>query len=337
MYLSDFFYDLPEELIAKYPTPTRSQSRLLCLDGKLSHRHFYEILELIHPNDLLVLNNTKVLPARLYGQKESGGKIEILIEKILDNHQALVHCKASKRPKLGQTLWFENKIKAIVINDKNNLLTLKFEENLSVYEILSLYGHMPLPPYLGREDEELDKERYQTVYAKELGSVAAPTAGLHFDVEMLAKLQTAYLTLHVGAGTFQTVRVKNLDQHIMHSEYAEVSEEVVEKIKKTKSLGGRIIAVGTTTVRTLEQASLSGELKVFRGETKLFIRPGFKFNCIDAMITNFHLPESTLLMLVCAFGGYENVMQAYDEAVKQKYRFFSYGDAMFISRKNNAI
>ncbi len=351
MRLADFSYDLPDELIARYPEPVRSESRLLCLDGnsgKVTHRKFYEILELIQPKDLLVLNNTKVIPARLFGEKASGGKIEILAEKILDTHRALVHCRASKRPKPGQILYFERHrqsresandgIRAIVISDHENLLELEFQEpqSMSILDILFSYGHMPLPPYLGREDEESDRERYQTVYAKTAGSAAAPTAGLHFEQNILDKLNTAYITLHVGAGTFQPVRVDNLDDHIMHSEYAEISEEVCEEIRKTKSQGGRIIAVGTTTARTLETASLSGEIKTFQGETKLFIKPGFKFNCIDAMITNFHLPQSTLLMLICAFGGYENTMRAYDIAVKENYRFFSYGDAMFV-KKNSAF
>lgn len=337
MRLSDFTYDLPDELIARYPVPVRSESRLLCLDGntgKITHRKFYEITKLLQPRDLLILNNTKVIPARLFGEKDSGGKIEILVEKILNNHCALVHCRASKRPKPGQYLYFEPNIKANIIADHENLLELKFEDtqSRSVLDILFSHGHMPLPPYLGREDEESDRERYQTVYAKTAGSAAAPTAGLHFDQDILDKLNTAYITLHVGAGTFQPVRVDNLDDHIMHSEYAEIPEEVCEKIRETKSQGGRIIAVGTTTARTLETAALSGEIKAFQGETRLFIKPGFEFHCVDAMITNFHLPQSTLLMLVCAFGGYKNTLEAYHTAVKENYRFFSYGDAMFVEK-----
>lgn len=334
--LSDFSYDLPDELIARYPAPIRSESRMLCLNsntGKIVHRKFFEITEILKPHDLLVLNNTKVIPARLFGEKASGGKIEILVEKIIDTHHALVHCRASKRPKPGQDLYFENNlIKAHIIADHENLLELKFEddESRSVLDILLSYGHMPLPPYLGREDEESDRERYQTVYAKTAGSVAAPTAGLHFEQHILEKLNAAYITLHVGAGTFQPIRVDNLDNHIMHSEYAEISEGVCEKIRKTKSQGGRIIAVGTTTARTLETAALTGKIQSFCGETRLFIKPGFEFHCVDAMITNFHLPQSTLLMLVCAFGGYQNTMKAYQTAVKENYRFFSYGDAMFV-------
>lgn len=336
----DFYYELPPELIALYPAKERTQSRLLCLDGKtgdVKHQHFYQLIDLLQSGDLLILNNTRVMPARLYGNKLSGGKIEILVERILDDHRALVHCKASKRPKINSQLVFDDSICAEVLSAQNDLLEIKFDSTLSVADILHRYGHMPLPPYIQRHDETQDKERYQTVYAKHLGSVAAPTAGLHFDEALLTKIKNkgisvAYVMLHVGAGTFQNIRVENLDEHVMHHEYAEISEEVCEKIRETKKQHKRVIAVGTTAVRTLETAALSGEIKAFSGETNLFIRPGFEFHCVDAMVTNFHLPESTLLMLVSAFAGLENIKRAYQMAIEQKYRFFSYGDAMFVTR-----
>lgn len=338
MQKSDFNYHLPSELIALYPAKERTQSRLLCLDkkGQIQHQHFYDVLALLNPGDLLVLNNTRVMPARLFGKKASGGKIEILVERVLDTHRALVHCKASKRPLLKSLLLFNDDIEACVLSEQNGLLEIKFNSALSVIDILHRYGHVPLPPYIQRDDESFDKERYQTVYAKTLGSVAAPTAGLHFDEALLEKIKNkgidiAYVTLHVGAGTFQNIRVENLDEHVMHYEYAEISEAVCEKIRVTKAQHKRVIAVGTTAVRSLETAALQGAIHAFAGETNLFIRPGFEFRCIDAMITNFHLPESTLLMLVCAFAGFEQTMQAYQEAIKEKYRFFSYGDAMFIA------
>jgi S-adenosylmethionine:tRNA ribosyltransferase-isomerase len=331
MKLSDFYYDLPPELIAKYPVDRRTHSRLMCLENKqISHRRFDELADLIGPNDLLVLNNTKVIPARFYGQKETGGKFEILIEKIVSHHEAWVHCRASKRPKIGQVLLLENKVRVHVMAAEKDLLKLFFDDQRSVLDIALAEGHIPLPPYLQREEESMDRERYQTVYAKTEGSSAAPTAGLHFDEALLSQFNTAYVTLHVGAGTFQSVRVQNIHEHVMHAEYAEVGQDVVDKILQTKKKGGRIIAVGTTTLRTLETAALSGTLKSFRGETTLFVKPGFVFHCVEALVTNFHLPESTLLMLVCAFGGVDNVLYAYQEAVRARYRFFSYGDAMWV-------
>jgi len=329
---SDFNYHLPEELIAKYPAKNRTDSRLLVLEkntGKITHCKFSDISNFIQAGDLLVLNNTKVIPARLYGQKNSGGKIEILVEKIISIHQALVHCKASKRPKINQTLIFPHRQSAIVTGEKNDLLLLTF--NQPILQYLNQYGHIPLPPYLRRQDETLDKVRYQTVYALFEGSVAAPTAGLHFDEKLLQQFNSTTITLHVGAGTFQSLRVENIKDHKMHAEYAQVLQETCDNIKRTKKNGGKIIAVGTTSVRTLESASLkTGDVNPFLGETNLFITPGFHFNCVDAMVTNFHLPESTLLMLVCAFAGVENVMKAYQCAVENHYRFFSYGDAMLI-------
>lgn len=337
--LKDFFYGLPEGLIANYPTPERTASRLLCLDGKtgkIAHRQFRDILELIQPGDLLVMNNTKVIPARLFGNKESGGKIEILIERILDEKRVLAHIRASKSPKPHSKINLENNIQVEVLARQNDLYELKFLDERPILEILNTIGHIPLPPYIERADELTDRDRYQTVYAKTPGAVAAPTAGLHFDDELLQALKAkgvelAFVTLHVGAGTFQPVRVQNIQEHVMHAEYIEVTQAVCDKIKQTKTNGGRIIAVGTTSVRCLETAALEGEIKPFAGDTQIFIYPGFKFKCIDALITNFHLPESTLLMLVCALGGYDNVMHAYQEAVAQRYRFFSYGDAMWMT------
>lgn len=328
---SDYYYDLPKELIAQFPTEKRTDSRLLVLNkssASISHHQFTDLVDFVGAEDCLVLNNTQVIRARVYGHKDSGGKIEILIEKIINSDEAWVHCKASKRPKLNQKLFFSHDCFAIVLADQKDLLQLKF--NLSIDALLSRYGHIPLPPYLERNDEQSDIERYQTVYAQHKGSVAAPTAGLHFDKDFLKKFQSTFVTLHVGAGTFQPVKVDNISDHQMHYETAEISDDTVKKIREVKSSGGKIIAVGTTSVRTLETASMSGILQPFNGDTNLFITPGFQFHCIDGMLTNFHLPESTLLMLVSAFAGKENVMNAYQEAIKNQYRFFSYGDAMLV-------
>lgn len=345
MQLSDFHYDLPEELIAHYPTPERTASRLLCLDGQtgaIAHRQFNEIIHLIEPGDLLVMNNTRVIPARLFGHKATGGKIEILVERLLDTHRILAHVRASKSPKPGTQLLLQNQITVNVIGKQGDLFELEFLNQKSVLEILETHGHMPLPPYIQRPDEISDQERYQTVYAKHPGAVAAPTAGLHFDEDLLQQLKAkgvefAFVTLHVGAGTFQPVRVQNIHEHVMHAEWIEVPKEVCEKIKQTKLNGKRVIAVGTTSVRCLETAALAGEIQPFTGDTQIFIYPGFEFKCVDALITNFHLSESTLLMLVCAFAGYDNVMTAYQVAVMQRYRFFSYGDAMFVSKVQTQI
>jgi S-adenosylmethionine:tRNA ribosyltransferase-isomerase len=337
--LSDFHYDLPPELIAHYPTPERTASRLLCLEnGLLTHRQFSDLPDLLEPGDLLVMNNTRVIPARLLGHKASGGKVELLVERILDEHRALVHIRASKTPKAGSLLYFEN-ITSEVLNKQDELFEVHFVDERPLLEILNIIGHIPLPPYINRPDETADRERYQTVYAKHLGAVAAPTAGLHFDQTLLNKLlnkgvEIAYVTLHVGAGTFQPVRVENIEQHVMHAEYAEVSKETCEKIQLAKINNKRVIAVGTTSVRCLETAARDGKIKPFVGDTQIFIYPEFKFHCVDALITNFHLPQSTLLMLVCAFAGYEQVMNAYQIAIQKLYRFFSYGDAMWITRQN---
>lgn len=346
MLVSDFQFDLPDELIARYPMPERSASRLLMLDGNTGETRqgqFRDILDLLQPGDLLVFNNTRVIPARMFGQKASGGKLEILVERILDDHSVLAHVRASKAPKPGTQILLDKGYSAEMVARHDALFELHFAGDLPVLDILNQIGHMPLPPYIDRPDENSDKERYQTVYNERPGAVAAPTAGLHFDEPLLAALREkgvdfAYVTLHVGAGTFQPVRVERLEDHQMHSEYAEVPADVVEKINATRERGGRIVAVGTTSVRSLEtaaQASLKAgkPLSPFFGDTSIFIYPGYQYQLVDTLITNFHLPGSTLIMLVSAFAGYENVMRAYQEAVTSGYRFFSYGDAMFITRQ----
>lgn len=335
---SDFNYHLPEALIAQQPLSERTASRLLCLNrhtGELSDRKFNDLLDFIEPGDLLVFNDTRVIPARLFGTKTTGGKIEILIERILDEQHALAHIRASKSPKAGARIDLENGYFCAVEGRENDLFQLRFDSKKPVLTILAEIGHIPLPPYIERADNESDFTRYQTVFGKNLGAVAAPTAGLHFDEIMLEKIhakgiQTAFVTLHVGSGTFQPVRVENLSEHIMHKEFFAVSQETVEAVKETKKRGGRVIAIGTTAVRALESASRSGSLHAGFGDTDLFIVPSYEFKSVDAMLTNFHLPESTLLMLVSAFSRYEFVMQAYQHAIEQEYRFFSYGDAMWI-------
>ena len=338
MKTADFDFHLPEELIAQYPLKERSASRLLHLSGKtISDRLFTDLTELLSPEDLLVFNNTRVIPARLHGQKETGGKVEVLVERVLDNHHLLAHIRASKSPKAGAQLILESFIKATMIEREGDLFKLRFEGETGVLELLDQYGHMPLPPYIERADEHADLERYQTVYARHAGAVAAPTAGLHFDQKMLDQLaengiKSAFVTLHVGAGTFQPVRVDDITEHHMHAEYIDVDASVVELIKQTKSNGGRVIAIGTTAVRSLESAAMHGELAEFHADSQIFIYPGYEFKVVDAMVTNFHLPQSTLLMLVSAFSGHEIMMQAYQHAVNEKYRFFSYGDAMFLEK-----
>lgn len=338
--LEDFSYELPEKLIAHYPSTQRADSRLLCLNkskADLEHQKFKDILNVIHPGDLLVLNNTQVIPARLFANKTTGGKVEILIERILDKKRLLAQLKSSKSLKLGTKLILENGVSLEISARAENIFELIFLiEVPSILELLNKIGHIPLPPYIQRADELFDWERYQTVFASAPGAIAAPTAGLHFDEDLLTQLMIkginiAYITLHVGSGTFQPIRSIRFEDHRMHSEHVSVSEAVCEQIILTKQNNKRVIAVGTTTVRSLETAALSGQIKPFAGDTRLFIYPGFKFRCIDALITNFHLPQSTLLMLVCAFAGYEKVMHAYRLAIREGYRFFSYGDAMWIS------
>ncbi len=335
---SDFDYHLPEELIAKYPLVERSASRLLCMDREsktLKHMLFKGIVDLVNPNDLLVFNNTRVIPARLFGQKQTGGKIECLVERVIDAHRVLAHLKASKSPKPGAQLVFADTLEAEVLSRQGDLFELTFLGADPVFDVLEQYGHMPLPPYIDREDGSEDVERYQTVYSEHKGAVAAPTAGLHFDEAILKQLtekgvDMAYVTLHVGAGTFQPVRVESIKDHHMHSEYMILGEDVCEAVNACKKRGGRVIAVGTTSVRCLEAAAQTGELKPYQGDTDIFIYPGYQFKCVDSIITNFHLPQSTLLMLISAFADKELVMQAYEEAIKEKYRFYSYGDAMIL-------
>ncbi len=339
MKLSDFHFDLPKELIAQYPATNRTDSRLLVLDastGAYADRRFTDIVELLAPGDLLVMNNTRVIPARLYGIKDTGGQVEVLIERVLNDHEVLAQVRASKSPKPGSRLNFADTYYADVIERQEPFFHLRFSGPQSVLSVLDVIGQIPLPPYIERHDEQTDRERYQTVYAQQAGAVAAPTAGLHFTRELLQQLQEkgvqlAWLTLHVGAGTFQPVRVENIHEHKMHKEWISVPQSVVDVIEATKAAGKRVIAVGTTSVRSLESAAQNGVLQAYEGDTDIFITPGFQFKVVDALLTNFHLPASTLLMLVCAFGGYEPVMRAYRHAVKARYRFFSYGDAMFIN------
>ncbi|UTM56649.1 tRNA preQ1(34) S-adenosylmethionine ribosyltransferase-isomerase QueA [Photobacterium sp. CCB-ST2H9] len=348
MQVSDFHFDLPDELIARYPQPVRSASRLLHLDGNsgdVQHQSFKNVLDLVQPGDLLVFNNTRVIPARMFGRKASGGKLEVLVERLLDDKRILAHVRASKAPKPGTHLLLgeNDEFEAEMVARHDALFEIRFSSELTVLEILETVGHMPLPPYIDRPDEDADKERYQTVYNAKPGAVAAPTAGLHFDDQLLADIKAkgvefAFVTLHVGAGTFQPVRVDNIHDHHMHAEYVEVPQDVVDAIKATRARGGRVIAVGTTSVRSLESAAQDAlkkgtELVPFFGDTDIFIFPGYEFQLVDVLITNFHLPESTLIMLVSAFAGYEHTMNAYQQAVAQKYRFFSYGDSMFIHRR----
>ncbi len=336
---SDFNYQLPEELIAHYPLDKRSDSRLLVVaDSGFSDQSFTDLPSLLKPDDLLVFNNTRVIPARLFGHKTTGGKLEILLERVIDDKRALAHIRCSKSPKAGATIVLNEGFECLVDGRDGDLFKLVFVD--PIHTVLDAIGHIPLPPYIDRADESLDVERYQTVFSRELGAVAAPTAGLHFDDAILNEIESlgvefAYVTLHVGSGTFQPVREENLDDHIMHKEWLTVGEEVIAKIRATKEKGGRVIAIGTTAMRSLETASKDGELKPYAGDTDLFIRPGYRFNVVDAMVTNFHLPESTLMMLVSAFSGYEKIREAYQHAIEQHYRFFSYGDAMFLSHTPN--
>ena len=349
MDVKDFYYDLPEELIAQDPLEKRSNSRLMILDkksGDVTHRHFYDIKEYLRPGDCLVINNTRVIPARLYGEREeTGGKVEILLLKRKSDDVWETLVKPGKKARIGTRLTFGGgllKGQVIDIVDEGNRL-IRFSYEGIFEEILDQLGQMPLPPYITHELK--DKNRYQTVYAKYDGSAAAPTAGLHFDEPLLEKLRAkgvemAFVTLHVGAGTFQPVRVDTIEDHIMHSEYAEVPQDVVDAVLAAKARGNRVIAVGTTSVRSLESAAQAAKndlIEPFFDDTQIFIYPGFQYKVVDALVTNFHLPESTLIMLVSAFAGYQHTMNAYKAAVEEKYRFFSYGDAMFITYNPQAI
>jgi S-adenosylmethionine:tRNA ribosyltransferase-isomerase len=344
MQLSDFDYELPQELIAQAPLADRAASRLLALDGpsgEIGDRAFADLPQLLRPGDLLVFNDTRVIPARLFGRKSSGGRLELLVERVLDTHRVLAQLRASKSPKPGARIRLDGAGEAEVLERHGRLYELRFLAEEPAAELLDRHGHVPLPPYIERADAADDRERYQTVYARRPGAVAAPTAGLHFDAAMLDRLEglgveRQFVTLHVGAGTFQPVRVADIDQHRMHAERVEVPESVCSAIAACRARGGRVVAVGTTSVRSLEAAAAGGALRPLRGETDLFITPGYRFRVVDALITNFHLPQSTLLMLVCAFGGHEAVLRAYRHAVAMKYRFFSYGDAMFITRSPGA-
>ena len=336
MKTSAFDYYLPEELIANYPLERRSSSRLLIQSKKVEHKLFTDIVDYLNDGDLLVLNNTSVIPARVYGAKDSGGAVEVMLERILEDNKALVQMRSSRSIKIGTFINLDS-YKAICIDRKKNFFILQFER--SPLEVFNSIGHIPLPPYIRRLDEEIDKERYATVYEdKQLqDSVAAPTAGLHFDDELLETIKKmgvriASVNLSVGAGTFQPVKTENIEDHDIHSEYVEVSDEVVDKVNETKALGNKVIAVGTTATRALETAFMNNSKKGYSGYTKLFIYPGYKFQAVDRLVTNFHLPKSSLLMLVSAFIGYDNMKQLYKIAVDKKYRFLSYGDAMLLKK-----
>ncbi len=347
--VSDFDFELPEALIAQAPLSERSAARLLVVDGAAGAWRdavVRDLPSLLREGDLLVFNDTRVIPARLHGQKDSGGKVEVLLERLLNDHEAIFHVRASKSPRHGARLLMEGGIVLEMVGREDELFRLRLVEGgATLLAALEAHGHMPLPPYIERADTAADRERYQTVFADRPGAVAAPTAGLHFDEDLLAAIrargaETARVTLHVGAGTFQPVRVDNLAEHRMHAEWIEVSRETVEAIRATRARGGRVIAIGTTAVRALESAaaaSPSGALEPFSGDTRLFITPGVRFRVVDALFTNFHLPRSTLLMLVSAFGGYDTVMGAYRHAVQAGYRFFSYGDAMFVTPTAEAV
>ena len=341
MKTSDFYYDLPKELIAQTPVEPRDSSRLMLLDrntGEIDHKHFYDIIDSLNPGDLLVANDSRVLPARIYGIKdETGARVEFLLLRHITGNRWEALCKPGKKAKEGASFTFgDGLLKATVAevkDDGNRIVDFECDENF--FSTLDKIGQMPLPPYI--TEELKDKERYQTVYSHELGSAAAPTAGLHFTKELMQRIKDkgvniAYVTLHVGLGTFRPVKVDDVTKHKMHSEHYEIPQETAKLINETKKNGGRVIAVGTTSCRTLESvASFYGEIKPCEGFTDIFIYPGYEFKVLDGLITNFHLPESTLIMLVSAFAGYDNVMNAYKTAVEEKYRFFSFGDAMFIS------
>ncbi|MCC7200563.1 MAG: tRNA preQ1(34) S-adenosylmethionine ribosyltransferase-isomerase QueA [Gammaproteobacteria bacterium] len=339
---ADFHYELPPELIAQAPLAERSASRLLALDGATGATRdlqFRDLPDLLQADDLLVFNDTRVLPARVHGHKDSGGAVEILVERLLGGGRVVAHARSSKGFRPGMVVRLPGGACATVLGRQDDLVEFEFDRDARDY--LEMHGEMPLPPYIARAAGAADRERYQTVYAREAGAVAAPTAGLHFDAGLLARLAakgvaSAHVTLHVGAGTFQPVRVDDISEHRMHFERVTVPAGVVAAIARTRAAGGRVVAVGTTVVRSLETAALGGTLAPFEGETDIFITPGFRFRAVDALVTNFHLPESTLMMLVSAFAGRERVLAAYRQAVAGRYRFFSYGDAMFIEPSPDA-
>lgn len=340
--LNDFDYELPPELIAQAPLAERSASRLLVVGEKLEDRQFSDLQDYVRPGDLLVFNDTRVLHARLHGTKTSGGQIEVLIERPIGTHEALAQIRSSKSPKPGSTLRLADAFDVRVLGRVGEFFHLRFPEDEDLVELLERHGKLPLPPYIQRAAGDADESRYQTVYARTPGSVAAPTAGLHFDQAVLDAVtargaRCAWLTLHVGAGTFQPVRVDDLGEHRMHRERYIIPQETVDAIAATRAAGGRVIAVGTTSMRALEAAAQEGPITAGSGETEIFILPGFRFRVVDALITNFHLPKSTLLMLVSAFAGMETMRNAYRHAIAQRYRFFSYGDAMLLTRNDNAV
>ena len=336
MKTSDFNYDLPEKLIANYPLDKRSSSRLLVYKDQIDHKTFIDIINYFEEGDLLVVNNTSVIPARVYGNKESGGSVEVMLERIMEDNRALVQIRSGRSPKIGTVIHLDS-FKTECVDRQDNFFILQFDR--SPIEVFNSIGHVPLPPYIKRPDEDLDKDRYATVYEdKDLQeSVAAPTAGLHFDDELLSALkdlgvQMATVNLSVGAGTFQPVKVDRIEDHDIHSEYLEVSDEVVALVKATKKAGKKVFAVGTTATRALETAFIEDNDKGYSGYTKLFIYPGYTFKAVDRLITNFHLPQSSLLMLVSAFIGYDNMRHIYKTAVEKEYRFLSYGDAMLLEK-----
>jgi S-adenosylmethionine:tRNA ribosyltransferase-isomerase len=341
MRLSDFDYALPDELIAQHPATERTASRLLRLDGvsgAIEDLAFRDLTGLIAPGDLLVFNDTKVIKARLRGRKDTGGEVEVLIERVLDAHRALAHVRASKTPKAGRKLLLSGGVEAEVLGRSDDLFELRFAGEATVLDQLAAHGEVPLPPYITHAPDAADASRYQTVYAQVPGAVAAPTAGLHFDEPTLSALRgkgvaLASLTLHVGAGTFQPVRGDDIAGHVMHSEWYTIPQATVDAIARTRAARGRVVAVGTTTLRALEARAQGGDLRAGPAETRIFIVPGYEFRVVDRLVTNFHLPKSTLLMLACAFAGLDNIRRAYAHAVERRYRFFSYGDAMLIERK----
>ena len=343
MNIENFNYELPSKLIAQYPTKNRGDSKLLVANPSsqiLKDLYFHNFINLIAPNDLIVFNNTKVIKARIFGHKETGGKIEILIEQVLDNQKALAMIKSSKKINIDLKIILSDKYVVDIIERKENLFLIQLNQG-SFHEVMELNGHVPLPPYINRPDEIDDIERYQTVFAKNKGAIAAPTAGLHFsevDFKLLNEnnINYAFITLHVGSGTFQPVKVTDIDQHIMHTEQFEITHDTKSKIESAKKNGGRIIAIGTTVLRALESSFLKNEIMTGHQKTNIFIKPGYKFKLVDSLFTNFHLPKSTLLMLVSAFAGYEFTKKMYSHAIEKKYRFFSYGDAMFIEQKSRS-
>ena len=342
MLTKDFSYNLPNDLIAQYPVCDRGTSRMLVLEREceISDTLFQKLSKHLKSGDLIVLNDTSVIPARLFLEKESGGKVELVLERILGREELVVQLHANKTPKSGMILILNDKKIFLIKKKIEDMFLLNYLGGDEIIDLFNEFGHMPLPPYIKRIDNSIDKERYQTVFSNKLGAVAAPTAGLHFTKGMLDKLSenginNVKLTLHIGAGTFQPVRGDYVSEHKMHSEYMSIDQNTVSKIIETKNRGGRILAVGTTVVRSLESAVKNGTLTAYEGETNIFIYPGYKFNVVDMLLTNFHLPESTLLMLVCAFAGKENVMKAYHHAIKEKYKFYSYGDVMLIMNENN--